>query len=76
MDLFVEHIDGKVLTAEEQTGPVWRSNLRPATEEEIKKCTEYFNLHGRCKYHLVYDKPGFDFDLRYCGVCNSFVCLI
>lgn len=36
----------------------------------------YFKLHGKCKHHLVYDKPGFDYDLRYCRICNEFISLI
>lgn len=74
--LYIEHKDGIPLTPEKQTGIVYSSEIREATEQEVKEAKKYFAEHGKCKYHLVYDKHGFDWDLRYCGICNNFICLI
>ena len=74
--LYIEHINGVPLTPAEQRGPILQSNLRLATEQEVEDARKHYEEHKECKCHLVYDKPGFDWDLRYCGICNEFICLI
>ncbi len=76
MNLYVEHRNGVPLTPREQCGIVFSSELREATPQEIEDSENYYKEHGKCKYHLIYDKPGFDFDMRYCGICGQFISLI
>lgn len=74
--LYVEHQNGIPLTPEHQTGVVFQSELREATIQEVDEASLYFKEHGKCKCHLVYDMPGFDWDVRYCGICNNMIALI
>lgn len=76
MDLYIEHVNGKILSPDEQEGIVVSSDLRLATEEEVEEAKKYYQKHGKCKHHLVYDKEGFMYYARYCGVCGEFICHI
>ena len=76
MKLYKEVINGRHITAEEQEGMVFHSNLVEATEEEIKKANEYFMKNKKCLHHFTYDKPSWLYDERGCGICNKFVAYI
>lgn len=64
MDLFVEIpievIDGKIL----------RSDIRPATKEDIEKAQ---NLHrqGHCPHNVVKDERSWLYDYRVCFTCGK-----
>lgn len=64
------------LTPEQQSGVVWRSTNRLATQEEIKEAREYFRKHHKCKFHLFHDTPSFLYDIRKCGICGESLGLI
>lgn len=76
MKLYKEVINGRHITAEEQEGIVFYSNLVEATEEEIKKANEYFMKNKKCLHHFTYDKPSWLYDERRCGICNKFIAYI
>ena len=76
MKLYKEFVNGKHITAEEQEGIVFQSDLVEASEEEIKKAKNDFVKNKKCIHHFTYDKPGFVYDERICGICKKFVALI
>lgn len=68
--LFIESSDNRT-----PDGSCWSSELRGATDEEIilfksKECDH------SAKELLIYDEPGYMYDFRFCGVCNSPIGLI
>lgn len=72
---------GMVINPEDQEDPylmckILSTKLIKASENEIICCNKYFNTHKKCVYHLVYDKPSFMYDFRYCGICGKFIATI
>lgn len=51
------------------------SDVRPATEEEIKKA-ELLNIDGKCPHNIVYDESGWLYDERHCATCGKGLGLI
>ena len=72
--LYKEVVDGIVVPIERHLHPILMSELQEATEKEIKEAKSYFKKKGKCKHHhLIYDKYGFIFYERYCGICGAFI---
>ena len=46
------------------------SNIRPATEEEIKNA-EKLHKEGKCPHNIVKDKDGWPYDIRICATCGE-----
>jgi len=76
MELYKEVINGRQITAEEQEGIVFQSELIKATDEEIEKAKEDFAKNKKCTHHLIYDKPCWIYDERICGICGRFIAMI
>lgn len=74
--------DGHILTPEEQEDNIHihcrcgGSELKPATQKEIREARDYYNRHNKCKHHLVYDDGGISYYLRYCGICGKLISLV
>ena len=53
------------------------SDVREATQEEIKENEDYYAAHGECKFHIFEDTPtGCGYYSRDCLVCNKHIGLI
>lgn len=61
------------VSSQENFFPSLHTTLIPATQKQVEESKKYYEEHCLCKQHLVYDKPGFDFNLRYCGICGKFI---
>lgn len=71
--------DSSVLTPEQQVSSVafiTGTKLIEATQQEIDEHKQYFEINGKCQNHLIYDKPSFMYDFRYCGICGAMLAMI
>lgn len=50
-------------------GHVIRSEIRPATEEEIAEAAR-LHAEGKCPHWIVRDEPGWLYDTRSCETCG------
>jgi hypothetical protein len=50
-------------------GHIIRSDVRPATKEEIAEATKLHN-QGKCPHTIVQDEPGWLYDFRNCAICG------
>ena len=55
--------------------PGTSSDVRPATEADIVAAEEAL-VAGKCPCNIVYDEPGFAYDIRYCYTCGKFLGMI
>ena len=63
--LFVE-------TVTERIGPhVLTSSVRKATVEDIEQERTNVANGEACRHIIVYDEPGWLFDVRVCGICGA-----
>ena len=76
MEVYADTKEPLSISAQENFFPSRPTTLIPATQEQVEEAKNYHEEHGSCKCHLIYDEPGFDFDLRYCGICGAFIGLI
>ena len=75
-NLYIEHVNGKILSPKEQESVVIHSDLRQATEKEIEEAEKYYQKYGKCKCHLIYDEVDFMYYSRFCGICGKFISYI
>lgn len=71
--------DNRIFSPQEQESNIpylEGSDLIEATEQEVIECREYYETHGCCKHHLVYDEDTFPYSSRYCGICGKFIAFI
>jgi len=54
----------------------WGTKLYPVSDEERANALDVFANTGKCDEHLVYDEPGWPYDLRYCWVCGAYLGLV
>lgn len=55
---------------------VWKgpgTELIGVSEEEVKAAKEKYAKTGKCDCIYIYDEPGHMYDLRYCGICGSYL---
>ena len=52
------------------------SNIREATEKEIKSAKRLFKKSRKCSHSLVYDIPYYMYDDRKCYICGEGLGLI
>ena len=45
--------------------------LIEANQDEIDNAKDLFKKNKKCEHHLVYDKAGFAYDFRFCGICGK-----
>lgn len=72
---------GHILSSEEQEDPYIMikyisTKAIEATKEEVEAAKQYFTEHKKCLIHFFYDKAGFMYDSRICGICNKFITFI
>ena len=58
------------------SGHFFASTLIEASEEQIAQFKSKPCNHSLDVDKLIYDEPGWPYDSRFCGVCNSFIGLI
>lgn len=46
------------------------------SKEKVKAAKEKYAKTGECDCTYIYDKPGYDWDLRFCGICGKFLSTI
>jgi len=63
--LFVETVHERFV------GHVIRSDVRPATPEEVQKKKETYEQTGECDHTIVKDDYGWLYDIRSCGICGT-----
>lgn len=69
--------NNELLTPEQQENYNGKcTNLIEATQDEIDNAKELFKQNKKCEHHLVYDKEGFMYDFRFCGICGEEIGLI
>lgn len=71
----IKNAEGKKLYLETVLvkGVFWpeRSDIRPATPEEVTYAEDNYELSGVCDHSIVFDERGFAYDLRYCAICGA-----
>lgn len=50
--------------------------LIEANQDEIDNAKDLFKKNKKCEHHLVYDKAGFVYDFRFCGICGKEISII
>ena len=53
-----------------------RSNVRFATNKEIREARQVYKTTKKCKHNIVYDVSGWMYDERACGICGRGLGLI
>ena len=52
--------------------PRWcGSTLAKVSDKEIREAQKEFSASGKCKHDIIYDVPGWPYDVRYCFICEE-----
>jgi hypothetical protein len=52
------------------------ATVRPATESEVAAAKSEYEATGQCRCEIIYDEPGFLYDIRYCAICGMYLGLV